>query len=179
MAQIVFAFACLCRVSITAKTMRQTNIHDRLEKLQLMATWFDKDPALLTLFRELFEIPSSESAPTVPPPSVEQNPTVVPRRKYARRGGSLIDHTEKSLREYGEPTTAKELAQFMVSSGIKFKAKDPIIAVSKTLRHLKDIGKINSKRGDHSKAPIVYWSLQPTVLRASDEIPVQEKAVTQ
>lgn len=98
-----------------------------------------------------------------------------PRRKYERRGGSLVDKTYKSLREFGEPTTAKELAEFMKSGGYKFKAKDPNIAVSKALRQLADIQKISSRRGEHAKAPIVYWIADVIDTGEIDRIPVQEE----
>jgi hypothetical protein len=154
---------------------KKPDVQDRLDKLQTMANWFDNDPALFPLFRELFSIPTTTTTSLVAAPSHESDHALKPRKKYTRRGGSLLDHVEKSLRDYCEQTTAKELAQYMAASGIKFKARDPEIAVSKALRHLAKMGRINAQRGGHSKAPIIYWSLQPTVIRASEQIPGQER----
>ena len=157
-----------CIIAVKAMSQATTpDIQDRLDKLQQMANWFDADPALMPLFRALFI-----DVVQIAPPKTTKPLSITPaRRKYHRRGGSLVDHTFKSLREYGEPTTAKELAQFMASSGYEFKAKDPNIAVSKALRFLAETGKIQSKRGAHAKAPIIYWIAAAVV--NVDQVPVQ------
>ena len=147
-------------------TNHQTFIDARIEKLRLLKELLN-DPEMLSLVRTML---ASMDGPTVTPVPRSDS---APRRKYSRRGGSLIDKTYKGLREYGEPTTARELAQFMASGGYKFKARDPNIAVSKALRILTDAGKIQAKRGDHAKAPIVYRLAEMVNVGGDDKVPVQ------
>jgi len=120
-----------------------------------------------------------QSTPKAAPVAESQPPLTFKkaRRKYQRNGGSLIDRTLASLRDHGEPATAAGLAAFMQGSGYRFKAKDANIAVSKVLRQAAQSGKIKSKRGDHSKAPILYWfekSETATLPVYTAQVPVQE-----
>jgi hypothetical protein len=129
-------------------------IERRIRKLQEAKDML-ADPEIYELMRSIF----ADSAKAAPVAGFQgaQLELPRPRRKYKRRGGSLLDETFSRLREYGEPTTAKELAEFMQASGYRFRARDKNIAVSKVLRQLAGMGKIQSKRGEHAKAPIRYW----------------------
>jgi hypothetical protein len=124
-------------------------IDRRIRKLQKLKGVL-ADPEMSELLQEMFTgsskvVPVAASQPT-------QLPLSKARRKYKRNGGSsLIERTYESLRKYGEGTSAKELADFMKSSGYKFKAKDANIAVSKALRLLADLGRIKAVRGQHAK----------------------------
>jgi hypothetical protein len=69
----------------------------------------------------------------------------------------LVEQVFAHLREFGQRTTAKHLADYMSLGGYRFRAKDPNIAVSKSLRQLSDAGRVISERGEHAKAPITYW----------------------
>jgi hypothetical protein len=127
---------------------------------------------------EMAELVQAMFSDTVPKPAngaasdVKQLEFPKPRRTYRRNGGSLLERTFKSLHEYHEQATAKDVADFMRASGYRFKAKDPNIAVSKALRQLHEAGKISAERNPNNpKAAIVYWVSQP--LRIADQIPVQ------
>ena len=113
------------------------------------------DPEMYELLRSIFSnLPKAAS--TADSQGVQLELPRTPR-KYRRRGGSLVERTFEHLREYMEPTTAKDLADFMVSKGYRFHAKNRNVAVSKALRQLANAGRIQSRRGDHAKSPIFYW----------------------
>lgn len=142
-------------------------IDRRIKKLQQLRDLL-ADPELAEFTEEMFAskpVPTAESQLSLPRA----------KRRYERRGGSLITKTEKSLREFGGSTTATELAGFMQKDGFKFKAKNPNIAVSKALRQLAAMGRINSRRGDSPKAPITYWVPATLVLQSLAKVPVQEE----
>lgn len=152
-----------------------STIERRIRKLQQLQSLL-QDPELADVVQSVLQA-SPKSAPVA-----ESQPPLTfkrARKRYQRRGGSLIERTFTSLREWGEPTTAAELADFMKSGGYKFAARDPKIAVSKVLRQLADAQKIKARRGDHSKSAIIYWvDIDEPGLKQTTEfrepLPVQE-----
>jgi hypothetical protein len=147
-------------------------IDRKIQKLRQLQSLL-ADPEMAELVQTMF---ASKPATGAASQQAELNLPKV-RKAYQRQGGSLIEETYRYLREWGEPATAKDLADFMQSSGYNFKAKDRHIAVSKALRQLA-VRRIKHKRGDHAKAPIIYWvdsdSIAGAMGRAGDQVPVQE-----
>jgi hypothetical protein len=152
----------------------QTLIDRKIKKLQALRDLL-ADPEMVELVQTML-VGNAPKPATVAASQEMQFEFPRPPRKYRRHGGSLIDQAYKSLRQHGERTTAKDLADFMRSSGYKFKARDANIAVSKALRILADLGRIKAERGEHAKAAIVYWAPQPDPsLDLATEFPAQEE----
>jgi Fe2+ or Zn2+ uptake regulation protein len=140
----------------SGKTMAIQNrsIREVTRKLET----FDKlvrDPAILALFPKLASIFVQEGAATAPR---EQLKLAVSKR-LGRKPSALVTHCFDTVVNSMERLSAKQVTTKLISEGVKIKAQDPEIAVSKVLRKLAKQGRIHSQRsGKGKRSAFLYQS---------------------
>jgi hypothetical protein len=134
-------------------TNRSEALRARAKNLEVLAALLE-DPAIEAELAAMYQS-KAESAPSAQPHRRVVSPRS-PKRAANRRGG-LEHKVQEVVKRQTVPVTARKVMEEMQADGFHFSAKNPYVAVSKTLRTLVDkLVLIGDQQGGRPKDPVFY-----------------------